>query len=85
MTDFLFQMRHNGLSFALANMMATTVFLLFRSFVVQTKYLRPVLVSGLVTFIAAYHYVRIFNSWVDAYDYARGSPKLTGLPFNHAY
>ena len=27
MTDFLFQVRHNGLSFALANMMATTVFL----------------------------------------------------------
>ena len=72
MTDFLFQVRHNGLSFALANMMATTVFLLFRSFAVQTKYLKPVIVSGLVTFIAAYHYVRIFNSWVDAYDYATG-------------
>ena len=71
MTDFLFQVRHNGLSFALANMMATTVFLLFRSFAVQTKYLKPVIVSGLVTFIAAYHYVRIFN-WVDAYDYATG-------------
>ena len=72
MTDFQFQVRHNVLSFAFANMMATTVFLLFRSFAVQTKYLKPVIVSGLVTFIAAYHYVRIFNSWVDAYDYATG-------------
>ena len=62
MTNFHFQVRHNGLSFALANMMATTVFLLFRSFAVQTKYLKPVIVYGLVTFIAAYHYVRIFNS-----------------------
>ena len=56
--------------------MATTVFLLFRSFAVQTKYLKPVIVSGLVTFIAAYHYVRMFNSWVDAYDYATGFQNL---------
>merc|ERR1711862_994821 len=39
--------------------------------------------------IAAYHYMRIFNSWVDAYSYttpnATGSPMLTGVPFNDAY
>merc|ERR1712141_459115 len=45
--------------------------------------------GGLLTFIAAYHYIRIFNSWVEAYDY-RGveqgqGPKLTGVPFNDAY
>merc|ERR1712107_405700 len=48
-----------------------------------------VYISGLVTFIAAYHYVRIFNSWVDAYSYEgvpNGErPKLTGVPFNDAY
>jgi len=48
-----------------------------------------------VTFIAAYHYIRIFNSWVDAYEYTRGevvngalemtAPTLTGIPFNDAY
>merc|ERR1712228_208333 len=41
------------------------------------------------TFIAAYHYIRIFNSWVDAYSYEgvpQGEgPKLTGVPFNDAY
>merc|ERR1711977_264792 len=31
--------------------------------------LRLLIISGLVTFIAAYHYIRIFNSWVDAYHY----------------
>merc|ERR1712160_179292 len=38
-------------------------------------------------FIAAYHYIRIFNSWVDAYHYAAGKddPVLTGVPFNDAY
>merc|ERR1712070_802786 len=50
---------------------------------------------GLVTFIAAYHYIRIFNSWVDAYHYSAGKvengalymqrPTLTGVPFNDAY
>merc|ERR1712217_999246 len=48
-----------------------------------------VYISGLVTFIAAYHYIRIFNSWVDAYSYEgvpNGErPKLTGVPFNDAY
>merc|ERR1712023_429215 len=53
------------------------------------------LISGLVTFIAAYHYIRIFNSWVDAYDYGPSkveggamemkAPTLTGVPFNDAY
>merc|ERR1711871_357166 len=30
-------------------------------------------ISGMVTFIAAYHYIRIFNSWVEAYTYPMGS------------
>merc|ERR1712050_175885 len=52
-------------------------------------------ISGLVTFIAAYHYIRIFDSWVDAYSYKAGTtehgalemldPQLTGIPFNDAY
>merc|ERR1712124_179889 len=59
------------------------------------KYRSAVLISGLVTFIAAYHYIRIFNSWVDAYEYKAGNiidgamdlknPTLTGVPFNDAY
>ena len=35
MTDFQFQVVYNVLSFALASMMATTVFLMFSSFAVQ--------------------------------------------------
>merc|ERR1712196_50177 len=49
------------------------------------------IISGEVTFIAAYHYLRIFNSWVEAYEYKPNSsgevenPVLTGVPFNDAY
>jgi len=90
MSDVQFQSVYNVLSFALASMMATTVFLWFRSFAVKAQYQSAVLISGLVTFIAAYHYFRIFNSWVEAYTYTAGgnltgSPVLTGKSFNDAY
>jgi hypothetical protein len=45
------------------------MYLWFRASAVADKYKSAVYISGLVTFIAAYHYVRIFNSWVDAYSY----------------
>jgi len=87
MTDLQYQAVYNVLSFALASMMATTMFLFFRSFAVKAQYQSAVLISGLVTFIAAYHYIRIFNSWVGAYAYTtkESSPHLTGVPFNDAY
>merc|ERR1712139_12119 len=49
--------------------MATTVFLWLRVPSVSERYKTALIISGLVTFIAAYHYIRIFNSWVDAYHY----------------
>jgi len=87
---------YDALSFTLASMMATTLFLWFRLGSVHEKYKSALLISGLVTFIASYHYFRIFNSWVAAYEYgspAAGSdggfdishPTPTGIPFNDAY
>merc|ERR1712048_1076986 len=63
------------------------MYLWFRSTAVQDKFKSAVIISGLVTFIAAYHYFRIFNSWVEAYKYSTESPDpvLTGVPFNDAY
>jgi len=70
-------------------MMATTIFLWMRVPAVEAKYQTALMISGLVTFIAAYHYIRIFNSWVEAYSYLiadkDGNPQLTGVPFNDAY
>merc|ERR1712003_103380 len=56
-------------------------------FAVKDQYQSAVCISGLVTFIAAYHYVRIFNSWVGAYEYSTDAtdPALTGVPFHGAY
>jgi len=95
--EMQYELVYDALSFTLASMMATTLFLWFRVPAIHEKYKAALLISGLVTFIAAYHYIRIFNSWVDAYEYspvtdmkADGSydvvaPRPTGIPFNDAY
>jgi len=93
MSNLQYQAVYNVLSFSLASMMATTMFLWFRSTSVRDQYKSAVLISGLVTFIAAYHYVRIFNSWTEAYEFhvdaknpgLTQDPQLTGVPFNDAY
>jgi len=87
MNDLQYQAVYNTLSFSLASMMATTMYLWMRSTAVQDKFKSAVFISGLVTFIAAYHYFRIFNSWVEAYKYSpdKANPELTGVPFNDAY
>jgi len=89
MSNLQFQAVYNVLSFSLACMMATTVYLWFRAGCagVKEQYKSAVFISGLVTFIAAYHYIRIFNSWVEAYEYTsyNTAPRLTGVPFNDAY
>merc|ERR1712079_768463 len=78
---------YNILSFSLASMMATTLFLWMRVPGINAKYQTALIISGLVTFIAAYHYFRIFNSWTESYHYDNDhrDPQLTGVPFNDAY
>merc|ERR1711937_660598 len=95
MTDAQFELVYNALSFTLASMMATTIFCWLRVSSIHEKYKNALVISGLVTFIAAYHYIRIFNSWVEAYEYPKApvsggamelaNPTLTGVPFNDAY
>jgi len=96
-SEFQYELVYDILSFSLASMMATTLFLWFRISAVHEKFKSALLISGLVTFIASYHYIRIFNSWVDAYQYdpvsSKGedgsydikAPNPTGVPFNDAY
>merc|ERR1711957_738545 len=50
------------------------------------RYKSALIITGLVTFIAAYHYFRIFNSWTEAYAWTpEGTLSVTGVPFNDAY
>merc|ERR1712182_135500 len=95
MSDVQYQAVYNVLSFTLASVMATTIFCGLGVSSIHEKYKNALVITGLVTFIAAYHYIRIFNSWVEAYEYPKGTvsygamelanPTLTGVPFNDAY
>jgi len=81
-----FNLVYDVLSFSFATMAATTIFLWMRVSSAHEKYKSAVIISGLVTFIAAYHYMRIFNSWVEAYAWQEdGTVLATNSPFNDAY
>jgi bacteriorhodopsin len=80
---------YNALSFGIAGMGAATIFFWLQLANVGKSYRTALIITGLVTAIATYHYFRIFNSWVDAFtlnnqgaDYA---VRLSGQPFNDAY
>jgi bacteriorhodopsin len=53
-------------SFGLVSMLATTVYTLVSQNRVLPKYRNALVMSSMVTFIAAYHYYRIFNSFSEA-------------------
>jgi len=57
---------------------------------IAKKYRTALIITGLVTLIATYHYFRIFNSWNDCFDVkydGKGAygVALSGAPFNDAY
>merc|ERR1719421_1794697 len=58
---------------------------------VSKKYRTALIINGLVTGIATYHYFRIFNSWNDAFNVQINKENtgynvtLSGQPFNDAY
>merc|ERR1712193_91941 len=86
-----FDLVYNSLSFTFASMAASTIFFWLRLGSVSEQYKAALTITGLVTFIAAYHYLRIFDSWVAAYEYPAapdgkiGDPVISGTPFNDAY
>jgi len=82
---------YNALSFGIAGMGSATIFFWLQVPNVNKKYRTALTITGIVTFIATYHYFRIFNSWNSAFDVQFDADKndykveLTGLPFNDAY
>lgn len=80
-----FDMVYNAFSFAIAGMGAATLFLWLERSKVAAQYRTALTISGLVTAIATYHYIRIFNSWDGAYEVVGNTISVTGQAFNHAY
>jgi bacteriorhodopsin len=82
-----FQTVYNVFSFALASMLFTSLFLLVSQGRVLPRYRQAIVVSATVCGIAAYHYIRIFNSFNEAFvpASAGGDYTLTPFGFNEAY
>jgi bacteriorhodopsin len=66
-------------------MAAGTLFFWFGRSQVGYAYKTALTITGLVTAIAAYHYLRIFESWTAAYTMTNGIVTATGVGFNDAY
>jgi bacteriorhodopsin len=84
-TSGQFALVYNAFSFTIAIMGAATVFFFASRSQVSAKYKTAITITGLVTLIAGYHYVRIFNSWDAAYTLNNGVLSTSGMPFNDAY
>merc|ERR1711975_97582 len=67
LTPVQYDIIYNCTSLGLASMMASTVFFFLRLQSFHERYKAALCFTGLVTFIAAYHYFRSFNSFVEAY------------------
>lgn len=80
-----YQLVYNMLSFAIAAMLGSFVFFVLARQQLTAKYRPALVMSALVVGIAAYHYIRIFESWGAAYALEGSSYVATGEPFNDAY
>lgn len=87
MTLGQYELVYNAFSFSIATMGAATLFFWLSRDTVAPQYRAALVISGLVTFIAAYHYWRIFGSWSAAFsvDAVAGSVAPSGEKFNDAY
>ncbi|MEM1176711.1 MAG: bacteriorhodopsin-like [Acidobacteriota bacterium] len=80
-----FDLVYNFFSLTIATMFASGIFFFLGQRLVAPKYRVGVIVSGIVVFVAGYHYYRIWESWHAAYTLTEGSYVASGVPFNDAY
>lgn len=80
-----FSLVSNFFSFTIATMAAATIFFWLGRSQVSRHYKTALTITGLVTFIALYHYIRIYDSWNATYTVVDGVIKQTGIAFNDAY
>lgn len=76
---------YNIFSFTFAIMAASTIFFWFGRSQVSNAYKTAITITGLVTFIAAYHYIQIFFSFKEALILKDNVVTATGYSFNDAY
>ncbi len=76
---------YNSLSFGIATFAAATIFFWLGRSQVANEYKTALTITGLVTFIALYHYFRMFESFEAAVTMTNGVVEASGKEFNRAY
>jgi bacteriorhodopsin len=80
-----FNLVYNALSFVCAAMLASFVYFLLVRNQITKKNQVALNLTTIVVLIAGYHYLRIFNSWNEAFHYINGHYVMSGQPFNEGY
>ncbi|MDZ4791814.1 MAG: bacteriorhodopsin-like [Hyphomicrobiales bacterium] len=80
-----FELVYNAFSFTIAVMGAATIFFFLSRSQVAPRYRTALTITGLVTLIALYHYIRIYESWGAGYTVANNVITASGIKFNDAY
>jgi bacteriorhodopsin len=80
-----FDLVYNAFSLTLATMFGAGIFFFAARTQVAPKYRPALIISGVVVFIAGYHYFRIFESWAAAFTLKDGLYVPSGVAFNEAY
>jgi bacteriorhodopsin len=76
---------YNSFSFVIACMGASFLYFLLSRGRIAPRHRLAVTISTLVVGIALYHYLRIFNSFTDAFSFVNGEWVQDGPPFNEGY
>lgn len=80
-----FSLVFNVFSLTLAAFAASTIFFWIQRDRVAPEFRTALTITGLVTFIAAYHYLQIMFDWKAAFELVDGAYVASGTPFNDAY
>ena len=85
LTQGQYDLVYNSFSLAIAAMGGSLLFFLLIRNRVHPAHRLAVTISSIVVAIAFYHYLRIFDSWSDAFTFVDGTYVQDGLPFNEGY
>merc|ERR1712178_331196 len=79
LTSVQYDLIYNMTSLGLASMAVSTVFFFLRLGSLAERYKVALCFTGLVTFIAMYHYFRIFNSFTESYTPCEATTRADGV------
>lgn len=79
-----YNMVANVFSFTVAAMAIAALFFLVQRSEVLPRYRAGVALLGLIALVTGYNYVRLLQSWQDAYKVVGGTLRSTGIPYSES-